>query len=181
MAEDEPRRVQGLTVEVDTSSFPIRIHVQPLANQIVPVQSRLQANLVPLARYEADLDERGIAELLQHPVPADRLRAFRFSRVRGFLKQQPGIPGNPIAPRSLSWRELTMHDREVHALRFMSSELILQPQLHVSSLREHDETRRIAIDSMYDEGAALSARTQVFNEFVFDRRRVAAAGQRNAQ
>ena len=140
MAEDEPRCVEGLTVEVDPSSFPIGIHVQPLANQIVPVQSRLQANLVSFARYEADLYERGITELLQHPVPADCLRAFCFSRVRGFLKQQPGIPGNPIAPRSLLWRELTMHDREVHALRLVSSELISQPQLHVSSLREHDET-----------------------------------------
>ena len=173
--------MQGLPLELDAPSFPPGVHIQALTHKVVPVQSGLQPDLIALTCHQGHLDQRGLAKFLEHSVTADRFRRFGFARVRRFLQQQLRIPRDSIAPCSPWRREVTVHDREVHALRLVSPELILQPQLYVSSLREDNEPRRITIDPVYDKRPTLSARSQVLDEFVFDRRSLAAAGQRNTQ
>jgi hypothetical protein len=76
---------------------------------------------------------------------------------------------------------MSIDHREIHTLRFVSLELVLQTMLRIRSRRKNDQARRVAIDAMDDERAALPARPQMGGQLLFDAVFVASSRQRHRQ
>jgi hypothetical protein len=57
MQEGQSRRVQRLATELDRWTIEVVVDIPLLADERVPAQSGLDANLVALAGDQADLDE----------------------------------------------------------------------------------------------------------------------------
>src|SRR3954470_11076926 len=98
MLDPEPPRVQRLTGKVNVSKILRTIDVTLLAHQRVPAQSRLEAYLVALAGSQADLDQRGLPERLEHLVIAGRFAGFGVARMRLLLDERGLIPDQVVAP-----------------------------------------------------------------------------------
>ena len=82
VAERQSARVERLTRQRNRPQRLRPVHVPLLADERVPPQPGLNADLGALARDETHLDERRAAERLDDPVFADGLRAARIARVR---------------------------------------------------------------------------------------------------
>lgn len=76
---------------------------------------------------------------------------------------------------------MSIDHREIHTLRFVSLELVLETMLRIRSGRKHDQARRVAIDTVDDERAALPARPQMGGQLLFDAVFVASSRQRHRQ
>src|SRR5215475_6233067 len=98
MQECELVRMERLSREVDRSKCVRSVNVAPLADERVPAQTRLQANLVPLSGLEPDFEESRRLKRLERLVAAHRVLATRVSRVGLLLNQRFLVPDQAIAP-----------------------------------------------------------------------------------
>src|SRR4051812_2210806 len=102
--------MQGLAPELDGTEFVRPIDVPPFADEGMPAQPRLKANLVALPCLEPDFNERGRGECLERLVAADRILAFRISRMRFLLNERALIPDEPVAPDAGRRARMSVHD-----------------------------------------------------------------------
>src|SRR3954447_21719600 len=100
MHDPEAPRMESLPRKLNESNSLRPIHVPLLTHQCVPAQPRLQPDLVPTPRDEADLDERRISpECFDHLVIAAGLAGPRIMRMGLPLNQRVLIPDEMIPPR----------------------------------------------------------------------------------
>ena len=83
--------MEGLTGKLNTSKILRAVDVALLAYERVPPEPGLKPDLVAAAGHEADLNQRGVVEGLEHLIVAARLARPRVARVRFFLDERsPG-------------------------------------------------------------------------------------------
>src|SRR4029453_11995376 len=167
VAEREPMRVQRLAWKRNWPQLLGAEAVPPLADQGVPAEPGLNPDLVSLPGLEAHFEKRCLPELLDAAIAAHRLGALRIARMRPLLDESLAIPHEVIAPGAFTRIRMTVHQREIDAFRFPLHELLLQCLLRPGILCEDNQTRRVAIDSMYDERPP-SLRTEVTFQLVVD-------------
>jgi len=151
MAEHQPMCVQRLACKRNRAQPLGTKNVAPFPDQRVPTQSRLNSDLVSLAGFETHFDKRRIAELLDDRIAAHRLGALRVARVCSLLDERLAIPDEVIAPGAFRRMGMPVDEREVNPFRVSLNELLLERLLRSRILGEHNQTGRIAIDSMHDE------------------------------
>ncbi len=79
------------------------------------------------------------------------------------------------------WRGLAVDDGEVDPLGLTPGKLRLQPLLRGRILGKHDEARRVLVDAVDDERAALAVRAEALLDLVVDGRHVRVALERNRE
>src|SRR5438132_13306330 len=144
-------------------------------------ERRLHANLIALARHEPNLEERCPVERLYDAIFADRLASAPIAWMRFLLYERRAIPDQMVAPGPGVGRRTAVDDRLIHALGLVALELILEALLRVRALCEDHEPRAVTIDSMDDERRPFAAVPKVVGQLVIDRRRLAAALERDGQ
>lgn len=172
--------VQGLTGKRDRRCCCSRT-VLPLADERMPAQRRLNANLIPLAGAQPDLDQRRITKLFDDAILADRLHRAWIARRRRLLRERALIPCEPIAPDPLPRHGMVFNHCPVHALRRTLDELLLERLLRSRAAREHDQARGVAIDPVHGKHAARPVRSKAILDERRDRRRPIATRQRHGQ
>src|SRR5436190_21679714 len=130
------------------------VNVASLPDQRVPAQTRLNPDLVSLSGLQTHFEKGNVGELLDDAITAHCLGPLRVARVRPLLDERLAIPDEVIAPRPLRWLGSPVDQRQVDTLRFPLNELLLECLLRAWILREHHETRGVAIDAMHDERPA---------------------------
>src|SRR5262245_2741991 len=133
-------RMQGLPRKLDRTQRLGPISIPRLPHECVPVKPGLQPDLVPAAGDQPDFNERRATESLNGSVVASRLLPSRIARVRLLLNQLFPIPNEVIGPRSSGGRWMAVHNGQIHAFRFATTKLILEPRLRLGSRREDDES-----------------------------------------
>ena len=76
---------------------------------------------------------------------------------------------------------MAVDDGAVHALGLAAAKLILQRGVRLRMLRDHDETRRVAIDAVDDERPPIAMRPEMIFEDVDDRCRRVFLRQRHGE
>src|SRR5213075_2061333 len=125
MPEPETERVQCLTRKINGPQRLRPEDVPPFADERVPAQAGLDADLVSFPRPQPHFEHRRVAELLDDAVIAHRLRALRIPRVCPFLDQRLAIPDQLIPPGSVLRRGVSVDDSKVDALGLALDELLL--------------------------------------------------------
>src|SRR2546422_9066921 len=115
MPDRQPVGVQRLPRECNRSEMIRSEDVPLLADEHVPAQPRLEANLVAPAGDQLDFDQRRAAESLDDAVLADGFLAARIARGRLLLYQRMLIPHEMIAPRAGGWTPVAGHHRTAAA------------------------------------------------------------------
>lgn len=160
---------------------PLRsVDVASLPDQRVAAQTRLNPDLVSLSRVQTHFEEGHVGERLDDAITAHRLGSLRVARMRPLLDECLAIPDEVIAPHPLRWLRNPVDERQVYPLRFALNELLFECLLGAWILREHHETRGVAIDAMHDERPA-PLRTQVLFKPIVDRWLRIFSRQRNRQ
>src|SRR4029078_11020640 len=109
------------------------------ADEHMPSQPRLDANLIALPCHQAHFDQRCASYTLDRLVLTDRVLALRILRVSLFLNQRPSIPHETIAPGARRRRRMPVDNGEVDALGFLSQELLFELRVRRRVLREHHD------------------------------------------
>src|SRR5687767_7947945 len=99
MVKGQAPGVEGLTLEWDRAKLVGAEGVTHLSNERVAPEARLNADLIPLARCESNLDQAGGLERLDHAVLANRFGGARIFRMRFLLNQRLSVPRQIVAPR----------------------------------------------------------------------------------
>src|SRR2546427_2018965 len=173
MPERQPVSVQRLPRERNRSEMIRPEDVPLLADEHVPAQPRLEANLVAPAGDQLDFDQRRAAESLDDAVLADSFLAARIARARLLLYQRMLIPHEMIAPRAGGWTRVAVHHRTVDARRLVLLELFFQPRLRVGALREDDEARGVAVDAVHERRPPRAAGAEMVLDLLGHRPRLA--------
>ena len=180
-SERELPGVQGLARKGDRPEFGGTEYVALLTHQRVASQPRLQADLVPLSRHEPHFDQRAFRQTgaargsgrsrPSRADPADGSPSESALRcpTRGDLRHVPDSGSG--CPYTTAW----------YTLGRVPLELFLQSPFTARVLREHDQARRVAIDSMDDVRFALSARPQMVLDLLLHRHGLMPARQRHRQ
>jgi len=181
MTKRQTIRMQCLPRKQNRSQLLWTEHVSLLPHEHVAAQPRLNTNLVALPGHELYFHERRSTESLEHAILADRILPARISRMRFLLDQRTLIPDEPIAPRPGFGRWVTIDDGSIHPLWFVAEELLFERGVCRRVLRDDDKPRGVAIDSMHDKRPAAAMRAKMALDFLDDRRRLAALGQRHGE
>src|SRR6266545_2507328 len=181
MVERQAPCVQRMPLELDRPQRAWPERVSLFSDERVAAQPRLDADLIAPAALEPHFDQRGVFVPLEDPVIRDRFLRIRIARMGFFLDQRLLVPYKMIAPLAGRGRRMSLHHRQVHAIRLPPLELRLQSRLRFGVLREHDEPRRVLVDPMNDQRTALARWTQVALHLVVHRWRRTLAFQRHRQ
>ena len=98
--------------------------VTRIAQNRMPRFGEMDANLVPAARFEADLHQRRIGQPRDHPVMRDRPLADRL--VVGRKAIQVFVGRQQALERAVLLLDLAGHDGDIFPLRLIQGELVLQ-------------------------------------------------------
>src|SRR5262245_41253979 len=98
MLEAQPPCMQCLTVELDRTQFLAAVDVPRFADQHVPTEPRLKADLIALARVKPHFEQRGVTKRFEDAILARRERGSGIVRMRSLLDQVARIPDEVIAP-----------------------------------------------------------------------------------
>ena len=118
--------MERLPFEGDRPQLVRSIGVANFADQRVPAKARLDADLVALARMQANLDQARQCKFLDDRVMADRFCGARILRVCFLLDECPSVPDQMIAPCARVGRWMAVDHRQVDALGRALAKLVLE-------------------------------------------------------
>src|SRR5262252_4940418 len=144
-------RVQRLARKRDRAQMSRTVCVALLADQRVPPQARLDANLIAPAGDEGHLHERRAGQPLDNAVAANGFFAAGIARAGFLLNQRLRVPRKRVAPRAGGRRGVPVDDRLIDTLRLAALELLLQRLARRRSLCEDDQAGSVAIDPVHHE------------------------------
>ena len=113
--------------------------VEALPDQGMAMQAGLNPDLIALPGFQAHFDQRGTLEDLEYTVVTDGLFFPRIARMRAFLDERVGVPGEIVLPRPGGGLRVSADQREVYPFRLAPLKLIFQVLLCSPAIGEHDE------------------------------------------
>ena len=181
VAEREPVCMERLPRERNRAQRPLPDDVPTFADQRVPAQPRLGADLIALAGSEPNLDERRAGELLEDAILADRFLAAWIARACLFLDERTRVPhqdeSRQVPAGGLGWPYTIAQYTRSGSRRLNCSLSCRCVRGSLANTTRPDVSRSIRCTT---KGRRL-ARAQVIPDLFVDRRRRAAPLERHRE
>ena len=152
MCEREPPCVERLSGKVDAC---VDLAIHGIVENRIAKRHHVHPNLMRATRFENEHALRSIAETLAHLVMRDGGFPIRSNRVFETIVR---VSAEGAIDRAFGMRRDALHEAEIRATDLAAHHRFPERRERSFGLRDHEQSRRIAIETMYESRAQGIAR-----------------------